>query len=664
MEDNIVYFDKDTPKIEQANKVRSLLAVNGDDETIGSVEFDLLVLEAGKNIGEAVKIDGLVLPTLGAVNKKTTVRGGATGKTFTYTDPDTSQVTTIEVGVNMVCDLFWDASVKTWSKINEDQLPGNPATNDYDINSELPMSGKGVGAGISKNFAGGEGRIAAAEDVKDLNNRANFVDRPDLKNKHFITDSKNKVIDRFITEKSDGFRLLPDGMSIKVIDRPDLESVILVDKHYRLLSSNITQEGGNKSSNNEGLFFPVYNPPIQQSFNIPAAGDLTIIGNYDALITAYDTLISSANINPNIAPYMSRESIGVTKIDSHNIFKYSLKPPSAKHKILLIAGTHANEKMYLWVLYEFIKDIVRNWTTHPFLEYLRWNVQIDVLPCRSPYTLANNVRKRGFRVIPETPPVPFSWTKSGMVVTLTFNIEDFPDDGYLSGDSYFNSVPASELVNKSSLGIISCSDELAIPLSAYRIRSVLAGNSITFSTMTGGNESGTGTFQVWTDPNRNMNIDGSSAWGDFIPSSTIQPNDAGDVIGFYDNKGTRPLSVIENRFFVQLLESEKYDYVMDMHAPANDNDLRFDASTGLKPNIQKILAESGAFNSTSGSNIVDYTNTNNPMPTVVVTKQYKSPMQTIEWGSGLYSANGEQVRDAYRWLGIVLKEVLTNLKKK
>ncbi|VTP94861.1 hypothetical protein [Sphingobacterium daejeonense] len=123
MEDKIIYFDKGTPKIEQANKVSSLLAVNGDDGTIGAVHFDLLVLEAGKNVGDAVKIESLVLPTLGTVNKKATVRGGQIGRNFTYTDPVTAITKNLPVGINMVADIFWDGILKTWSIVNEDPLP-------------------------------------------------------------------------------------------------------------------------------------------------------------------------------------------------------------------------------------------------------------------------------------------------------------------------------------------------------------------------------------------------------------------------------------------------------------------------------------------------------------------------------------------------------------
>lgn len=122
-DNNIFKFDEDATLIGDASKVKSLLALNNETGLPDAVSLELVAQEAGKKVGDAVKIDGLVLPTLGDVNKKTTVRGGATGKTFTYTNPDTSQVTTIEVGVNMVADLFWDGELKTWGKVDEDLLP-------------------------------------------------------------------------------------------------------------------------------------------------------------------------------------------------------------------------------------------------------------------------------------------------------------------------------------------------------------------------------------------------------------------------------------------------------------------------------------------------------------------------------------------------------------
>lgn len=151
MEDNIVHFDKDTPKIEQANKVKSLLAVNGDDDTIGSVLFDLLVLEAGKNVGDAVKLNGLALPTMGTANKRVTVRGGAEGRIFVYPDPITFEVKNLPVGVNMVADLFWDGIEKTWSIVDEDLMPMPEGANSITENGDLPAKQKAVFSFVKDN---------------------------------------------------------------------------------------------------------------------------------------------------------------------------------------------------------------------------------------------------------------------------------------------------------------------------------------------------------------------------------------------------------------------------------------------------------------------------------------------------------------------------------
>lgn len=56
MEDNtqingVTIFDKDTPKITDASKIKSLLATNSENELVGSVEFDLLIQESANRVG-------------------------------------------------------------------------------------------------------------------------------------------------------------------------------------------------------------------------------------------------------------------------------------------------------------------------------------------------------------------------------------------------------------------------------------------------------------------------------------------------------------------------------------------------------------------------------------------------------------------------------------
>lgn len=491
-------------------------------------------------------------------------------------------------------------------------------------------------------------------------------------------------------------RILPPDKIFPNIDRPDIDAVLIeVDKDLRIISILSEQEPLQiKTINNfdrpdvplaivdndlkvilssfnnrpdpipgsSDLSLPLWNPPEQTGFDIPVSGDDSILGSYSALTSVYDAFLTEYN-NPNIESYITKSSIGESKLNNIPIWMYSFRPIEPEIKVLLVAGTHANEKMYIWVLRYFFEELLSNWGSNQFLEYIRWNVQIDVLPCRSPYTISNDVRKRGFRVIPETEPIPFSWVKSGTTVTLTFDVADFPDDGFLSGADYFTAMPSSALVNKSSFGVITSSDETAVPLNGYRIRGVISGNSITFTAPAGGASSGTGTFQVWADPNRNAAIEGTTFWEDYTGSTSIQPNDAGNVVGFHDAKGTRPFSLLENRNLFDLISEESYDYVMDCHSPSNDNYLDYDPTTGFMPDISKILSESGAFVSTD-SRISDLTNVTTPYPTIAVTRDYGVPMHTVEWGDGLYDANGENVRNAMRWMGIVLRESILKIKNK
>src|SRR5690606_13315272 len=96
----------------------------------------------------------------------------------------------------------------------------------------------------------------------------------------------------------------------------------------------------------------------------------------------YDALLGEVNINPNVTPYLSKRSIGLSTITNKDTWMYSLKPVNPKAKILIIAGTHAGEKAYIHVLRSLIRDLSINWETNRLLEFLRWNIQIDIIPVR------------------------------------------------------------------------------------------------------------------------------------------------------------------------------------------------------------------------------------------------------------------------------------------
>lgn len=564
-------------------------------------------------------------------------------------------------------DLQWIALVDTDEEPTQEsttweKFSPTPLKDEWDIETQMGLSGEGIGKGIVNNFQGGQDKVASAEDAKELDRRVNFLDRPDLENQHYIVDDRNRVIDRLLSANYDAPRLWPDGMSPSTIDRPDLGALILVDKANRLLGHSGTNDTPSPTPT-APITLPVFNPGDQVGFdrNEPDSE----MNSYTDLIAYYDDIMSQANVNPNVTPYVTKRSIGTSTLDDHEIYLYSFTPPEPKVKVLLVGGTHASEKMYIHVLKSFASDLALNWAGNTFLDFLRWNIQIDILPCRMPYTMGNGTNRIGGRISPETAPIPFSWTKTGTQATITFDVNDFPSDGFLSGASYFTSVPDSALNGKIRVGIRTSSDEAVLPPNAYVLSTVLTGNSVVLETEVSGDGSGTGTFQIWTDPNRNIPLSDGAKWNAYYTAYTaLMSDDDGVNYGTIVGKGTRPLSLKESRAFLSLIEEENYDYTMDGHAAGGDCYIAYDPTTGFIPNIDKMLAQSGAFVSTVNDKIFDRTNENAPFTEMTLTREHDTPTHLIEWGSGLESATPEQVKDAYRWMTIVLTDSLLTILNK
>ncbi|WP_286894947.1 MULTISPECIES: hypothetical protein [Sphingobacterium] len=103
-----VRYDNETPPILDAAKIGSIMGVDSETGEVGNVDFALIVNEAGKKIGDAVKITGNTLPKLGAANKYVEVYGGANGRTLVYGDDQ------FVLQKDSVVKLFWDGTNETW----------------------------------------------------------------------------------------------------------------------------------------------------------------------------------------------------------------------------------------------------------------------------------------------------------------------------------------------------------------------------------------------------------------------------------------------------------------------------------------------------------------------------------------------------------------------
>lgn len=103
-----IKYDGETPPILNASNISSIMGVDSATGLVGNVDFALIINEAGKKIGDAVKIDGNTLPTLGDANKYVEVYGGSNGRTLVYGDID------FVLQKDSVVKMFWDGVSKTW----------------------------------------------------------------------------------------------------------------------------------------------------------------------------------------------------------------------------------------------------------------------------------------------------------------------------------------------------------------------------------------------------------------------------------------------------------------------------------------------------------------------------------------------------------------------
>lgn len=111
-------LDQNT-SLEPANNVHGLLAVKKDGSG-GAVGLEEIANEAGKKVGDAVKVTGTELPELGDTNKVATIYGGDNGITMSY-----KGVNLPAVLANKVASFFWDGTLKTWEKTDEVQVKGD-----------------------------------------------------------------------------------------------------------------------------------------------------------------------------------------------------------------------------------------------------------------------------------------------------------------------------------------------------------------------------------------------------------------------------------------------------------------------------------------------------------------------------------------------------------
>ncbi|UXR29346.1 M14 family metallopeptidase [Staphylococcus simulans] len=123
---------------------------------------------------------------------------------------------------------------------------------------------------------------------------------------------------------------------------------------------------------------------------------------YTDYYTYYDKFVT------DFPDYVSKKLEG-TDSSGKEIYSYRFKPeqadytqnsnaierPYRKPKLFLVSSTHGNERVIIWALYNFMKQICNNWKNDEALEFMRWNVEFIVIPIINPTGYTNATRING-----------------------------------------------------------------------------------------------------------------------------------------------------------------------------------------------------------------------------------------------------------------------------
>lgn len=389
------------------------------------------------------------------------------------------------------------------------------------------------------------------------------LDRPDLEDSGLvIVDNQMRVV--WDSSASVG------GLDNADYDRPDLFGSFIVDKYGRILQKEVYEGGDPTPVEGEIDFASLF-------VNFPAETDPLLVypgATFEEFIEEWDDMVDNQPINPDFPAYITKSVGSISSTMDLPIYRYDFKPPNPTKKVILLGCAHGWEKNPAFSLRRWFSYFLENWGDNELTRWARWNVHFIVIPVLSPSSYVPNPygthvgpsQVRGKRVIFETDPIPCTWTRSGAIATITFNVSNFPDtDGRLNGASYF-SHPG--IAGKTQVGFISSSDDSVIPTGEGAvIASVLNGNTITVNVPNTGATSGSCEIIVSADPERNYFSD-LTLWQDFTPANTTgeYPNTSSY------NKGTRPFSLAETSYVRDLVieESEKLVATFNYHSgPGN-----------------------------------------------------------------------------------------------
>src|SRR5699024_8928340 len=109
----------------------------------------------------------------------------------------------------------------------------------------------------------------------------------------------------------------------------------------------------------------------------------------------YPTVISELWDQLITPGYVTKETLGPDSSGNTGfvVYRYIFEPASYDSTIIITANMHGGEKIAMYALWFFLREVVNNWHTHPQLAYLRKNVRLVVIPVVNPSGFYNQSRQ-------------------------------------------------------------------------------------------------------------------------------------------------------------------------------------------------------------------------------------------------------------------------------
>ncbi|MDT2808392.1 M14 family zinc carboxypeptidase [Vagococcus lutrae] len=144
---------------------------------------------------------------------------------------------------------------------------------------------------------------------------------------------------------------------------------------------------------------------IPQKLYTPVADikDFSAESHYKDDVKMSDILTNLDNAVRDFPEWASKKELGLDSTNTHKIYQYEFKPqqvPSWKYnkkfpKILIVAGTHGEEKLSAMSVSQYINDLTYNYNKDKTLEFVRYNVHLIIIPFLNVWGFHNRTRKNG-----------------------------------------------------------------------------------------------------------------------------------------------------------------------------------------------------------------------------------------------------------------------------